>query len=430
MAHQSINIQALAFAEEASPCVPPADWTAETAIEFVSMDLGGIKETLLADPTAERRFMRPGERQRIAGVRNVSASFVLKLHGLGEETADGDQAPDTYLCRLLKHVMGQTIRGYSTTLTGGTTAIPTVDDATGIIPGVMLSFEDTTSPTAQNTGILHPRRVIAVSGTSITLSEVLPFTPAAGDKVHATITAAHDSEYLIDATASAGTLCWYAKRENTNSGTDLLWRLDGCVANGKIDGLGRDGLPTLTLDVMAANFAHGGEDGLTNVALPAPEGHAQLAVGPYTRMLISPTASNAIVEVDQASMSLDLGVTRKPTLSHTTRIARFDGLSSYHADPGIATIECQVHGYTDDWYAALQAGTTYRLTWYQPGDGSGAGKMLCIHAPKARLIETPARSDVGMVHGTTLKFQLCEPDDCAVASNADLEQSRLLIALA
>ena len=123
-------------------------------------------------------------------------------------------------------------------------------------------------------------------------------------------------------------------------------------------------------------------------------------------------------------------MTRKPTQSHTTRIARFDGLSSYHYDPGVSTIEVVVHGYTDDWYAALAAGTTYRLTWYQPGDGSGAGKMVCIHAPKARLIETPGRTDVGMVHGVALKFQLCEPDDCAVASNADLEQSRLLIALA
>lgn len=430
MAHQHIYHHAIAFAEEASPCVPPADWTAETAIEIVSVDLSGVKETLLVDPTAERRPMRTTERARIPGVRNVTASIVCKLHGIGEVTADGDQAPDTYLARLLKHVMGQTIRGYSTTLTGGTTAIPTVDDATGIIPGMMLSFEDTTSPTSHNTGILHPRRVIAVSGTSITLSEVLPFTPAAGDVVHATITAAFDQDYLVDATAAAGTLCWYVKRESGNSATDLLWRFDGCVANAKIDGLSRDGLPTLNLDIMAANFAHGGADGLTNVALAAPEGHAQISVGAYTRMLISPTSANAIVEVDQSSLTLDMGVTRKPTLSHTTRIERFDGLSSYHYDPGVSTIEVQVHGYDDAWYAALAAGTTYRLTFYQPGDGSGAGKMVCIHAPKARLIETPARSDVGMVHGVTLKFQLCEPDDCAVASNADLEQSRLLIALA
>ena len=430
MAHQHTYIQSLAFAEEASPCVPPADWTAETSIEFISCDMSGVKETLIVDPTAERRTMRVTERARVAGVRNVTASVVCKLHGIGSVTADGAQAPDTYLARLLRHVMGQAIRGYSTTLTGGTPAIVIVDDATGIIPGVMLAFEDTTSPTSHNTGILHPRRVIEVDGLNITLSEVLPFTPAAGDKVHATITAAFDNDYLVDATAAGGTLCWYYKRETGNVATDLLWRLDGCVANAKIDGLSRDGLPTLNIDIMAANFLHGGVDGLTNAALAVPEGHAQMSVGAYTRMLISPSASNAIAEVDQSSLSLDMGVTRKPTLSHTTRIERFDGLSSYHYDPGMSTIEVQVHGYTDDWYAALQAGTTYRLTFYQPGDGSGAGKMVCIHAPKARLIETPARTDVGQVHGATLKFQCCEPDDCEVASNADLEQSRLLIALA
>src|SRR5687767_3661391 len=93
------------------------------------------------------------------------------------------------------------------------------------------------------------------------------------------------SDYLVDATAAAGTLCWYVKKETGNSATDLLWRLDGCVANAKIDGLTRNGLPTLNLDIMAANFLHGGADSLTNVALAEPEGHAQMAVGPYTRML-------------------------------------------------------------------------------------------------------------------------------------------------
>ena len=58
MAHKHIHPQALAFAVETTPCAAPADWTAETAIEFISMDLSGVKETLVGlaagvSPTGE-----------------------------------------------------------------------------------------------------------------------------------------------------------------------------------------------------------------------------------------------------------------------------------------------------------------------------------------------------------------------------------------
>lgn len=432
MPHQHVYPQSVAFFEETEVCVPPPNWAVQTAIEFISFDLSGVKETLIADPTAERRAMAVGERQRVPGPRNCTASAVLKLHGLGTTTADTMQAPNTYLARILKHCMGQAIRGYSTTIDGpGTDAIPVVADITGIIPGVMLWFEDTTTPSAQNTGILHPRRVISVNGgtKAVTLSEVLPFEPADGDKVHATVTAAFDHDYLVDAVAAGGTVQWYIKRENTNVGTDLLWTLEGSVASFKLDGLGRGSLPTINLDIMAANFRHGAADGLTNVALGTPEGHAQLSMGTNVRMLISPSSSNTYVEVDQVTAALDIGVARKQTASHTERLHRFDGLASYHYDPSASTMAVTVIGYTDDWYAALKAGTTYRLTLYQPGDGSGAGKAWCVHAPLARLIETPARSDVEMVHGVALKFQLVEPSDATPAANENLEKSRFLIAL-
>lgn len=433
MAHKHIHPQALAFAAETTPCEPPADWTAETAIEFISMDLSGVKETLVADVTAERRTMAVGDRPMVKGIRNCSASFVLKLHGLGEETAAASQVPNTHLAKLLKHCMGQAIRGYSTTISGpGTATVPIVTATTGIIPGVMLAFEDTTSPTAQNTGIVHFRRVIAVNGgtKAVTLSEALPFTPADGDAVHGCVTAAFSHSYLVDAVAAGGLLTWYVKREEGNTDDDLIWELQGTVASFKLDGLGRGSLPTITLDVMAANFAHGAEDGLNNVALAAPEGHAQLSMGTNVRMLISPAGSTAIAEIDCNEVSLDVGMVRKPTMTTTERLHRFDGLSSYHYDPSKSYFTTKVVGYTDDWYAALKVDAEYRITLYQPGDGTGAGKGWCVHGPKVRLVETPARTDIDMVHGTSLKWQLVEPADCTGGSNEDLEKSRFVIALA
>lgn len=433
MAHKHIHPQALAFAAETTPCEPPADWTAETAIEFISMDLSGVKETLVADVTAERRTMAVGDRPNVKGIRNCSASFVLKLSGIGTETADTMQVPNTALAKILKHCMGQAIRGYSTTISGpGTAAVPIVAATTGIIPGVMLGFEDTTSPTAQNTGIVHFRRVIAVNGgtKAVTLSEVLPFTPADGDVVHGCVTAAFSHSYLVDAVAAGGLFSWFCKREEGNTDDDLLWELQGAVASMSLDGLGRGSLPTIKLDVMAANFRHGAEDGLNNVALAAPEGHAQLSMGTGPRLLISPAGSTATAEFDLNEVSFDFGVVRKPTTSTTERLYRFDGLSSYHYDPAKSYITTKLVGYTDDWYAALKVDAEYRITLYQPGDGTGAGKGWCLHAAKARLVETPARADIDMVHGASLKWQLVEPSDCTGGSNEDCEKSRFVIALA
>lgn len=430
--HKHIHPQSLAFFEETTVCTPPADWAAETALEFVSFDISGVKENLVADPTAERRANRVGERAPVPGIRNCSASAVLKLHGLGVETADTVQVPETALARVLAHCLGQNVRGYSTTLTGGTTAIPIVDDTTGILPGCMLAFEDTTSPTDQNEGIVHFRRVKSVNvGTkAVTLTGALPFTPAATDKVHGCSTIAWSGPHLVDAVAAGGTSSWFYKREQGNVDTDLLWELQGCVASLKLENLGRGALPTVGLDILVANFAHGGADGLTNVALAAPEGNAQLSMGTNVRMLISPTASTAEVEVDAADVSLDVGMQRKPTMSTTERLNRFDGLASYSYDPGKSMLTTKLTGYDDAWYAALRAGTTYRITLYQAGDGTGAGKGWCLHAPKARLVATPARADVDMIHGVSLSWQLVENDDTAGGSNEDLEMSRFVIALA
>jgi len=41
-----------------------------------------------------------GDRAMVPGIRNCSASFVLKMHGIGTETADEAQVPNTYLAKL------------------------------------------------------------------------------------------------------------------------------------------------------------------------------------------------------------------------------------------------------------------------------------------------------------------------------------------
>lgn len=435
MAAYSIHEKRVSYFRETGVCEPPADWTTDgTAIEFVSCDTSGIVQEHLDDPTAEARFFKVGTRRKIKGIRNCGASIVLKLHGTGVVTADTDTVVQTALGDMIEHCMGGLHLGVSTTFTGGTATIPIVDDVTGILPGSMIAAQDITSPTAANLGKVWARRVLAVNvGTkAVTLSEALPFTPAATDPCHAAITGYLVASVLVDAVASAGgphTLCWYFAEGDTSAPTDLLWRVDGSVASMKLEGLGRGELPTMALEILGANFAHGGADGLTNVALGTPQGHAQLSMGLDVTLSIGVYGNTAINSVDANAVSFEPGYTRGPVNTTTERIHRFEGLATFTVIPGQTRMQCTLVGYSDDWYATLAAGGEYRITLTQPGMGSGAGAGWCLHMPRAQLVTTPPRADVDNVHGVELEFEAMEPADCTGGSNVDLEQSRFTLSI-
>lgn len=436
MAQHTIYEQRIAYARETTVCEPPADPTTATAIEYISCDTAGIKQSLLVDPTAEARAFAVGTRKVIKSIRNCGASVVLKLHGTGVVTAATETVDQTYLGELLEHCMGGVHLGVSTTITGGTAVIPIVTAVTGIIPGAMVGFQDITSPSAENLGKVWARRVLAVDGDTkaVTLSEALPFTPAATDKVHAAITPYLRSTILVDAVASAGgphTLCWYMIKGDASAPADLVWRVDGSVASMKLDGLGRGALPTLALDILGANFAHGAGDSLANVEFAnEPQGHAQLSMGLDVTLSIQTYNTSAINELDASAVSFDPGFTRVPVISTTERIHRFEGLTTWSFVPGQTKFTCTVLPYEDTWYDQLAAGQLFRITLTQPGMGSGAGAGWCLHLPKVQLLTTPARVDAdSAVHAITLEFLAMEPDDTTGGSNVDLQKSRFTLCL-
>lgn len=434
MAQTSIHRNWLAFYPETTVATPPADWAASgVAIEHTSVDIAPVKQAWIPDPTLEGRAFAVGTRRMIAGIRNVNATVGIKLHGTGAETAAGEQVADTYLCKLLRHCMGGTHRGTSRTVAGGTATKPTVDDSSGIIPGSLVAFEDTTSPAAVNAGKVHFRRVLSIDSETdeLTLSEALPFTPAENDKAHAAVTAYLDEDILEDAVASAGgphTLSWFVKQ--AKSGTDHLWQLEGSVASMQLQGLGRGELPSLQLGIMAANFRVGGADGLTNPSFSSIEGHAQLSMGLDVLCSIQDYGTTSINLQDVNQAAFDPGFTRTPVPTTTEKTHRFEGLASWTFTPGNTRFTVTLLPYSDDWYTDLHAGQFFRINFYQPGDGSGAGKGWCLHIAKAQLVETPSRATVEQVHAVQLVFQAMEPDDCSGGSNEDLEMSRFLIGLA
>lgn len=422
--------QSISFYKEPSPCTPPANWPNDgTAIEYVSCNLDGVTEELLEDPTAEAREGAVGNRHRVKGRRNGTFTVVCKMHGVGTVTASGATVAQTALGELITSCYGGAHLGTSHVIVGGSATAPELNSVAGIVPGCMLAFEDISSPTLENDGFPVCRRVLSVDGDTkvITLSEALPWTPAADDPVHACITVYRSSHILRDAVAAGQTYCWYIKHGDT---ADLQYRLDGCAHSGSIEGLSLGGLPTFTINGQNANHVHGAEEGLTDIAdLGEPEGFPQLGMGLDMTLSIQEVGNTAPNIVVANAVEFDAGTVRSKVESVTKRDFRFHGLATYSLARGQTTLSVTLAEYDNDWLAGLNANKRYRVTLTQPGAGGGAGSGFCIHLPNAHLVSTPGKTAVGDNHGTTLVFEASESNDTIGGSNVDLQKSRFLVAL-
>lgn len=429
MAHKSIHENWLGFFAETTPCVAPASWSNDaTWVEHISCDTSGLRQTLITDPTLEGRAFAVGTRKARKGLRNCSMSVGLKLHGTGATTADATQVAQMYLGTILEHCMGGVHRGTRHAVVDGDAVEVELAAVTGIIPGCVVAFEDTTEANEANEGKLHPRTVLAVdAGTKVvTLDVALPFTPAAGDIAHPTITPYLVSSTLVDAFAGPTTWQWFVRKAKT--GTDLLWTVEGSVASMKVDGLGRGALPSLTLDVMGCTFRHGAGDGLANPSPTTFQGQAQLSMGLDVVCIIGEYDDDTLVTHDATNISFDSGFTRTRVETATEKIDRTNGTATYSFAPGDTKFSVTITPYASSFYDGLEEGKEYTIKLYQPGDGSGAGKGWALCIDRAQLLET-ARADLNENHAVNLVFKAMEPANRTGGSNEDLEKTRFTLAL-
>ena len=428
MAQKTIHENTLAFYPETTPCVAPANWASDaTWIEHISCDVSGIKSVQITDPTLEGRAFAVGTRKARKGLRNCNLSVGVKLHGTGVTTADATQVAQTYLGSILGHCMGGVHRGTRHAVVDGVAVEVELAAVTGIIPGCVLAFEDTTSPTEANEGKLHPRTVLSITGSTVTLDVALPFTPAAGDIAHPAITPYLVSSTLVDAFAGPTTWQWFVRTATT--GTDLLWTVEGAVASLKVDGLGRGALPSLTLDIAGCNFRHGAGDGLSNPSPTTFQGQAQLSMGLDVLCLIGAYDDDTLVSHDATNISFEPGFSRVRVESATEKTDRTQGTATYSFAPGDTKFMVTLTPYASSFYDGLEEGKEYTIKLYQPGDGSGAGKGFALCIDRAQLIETPARADLNENHAVNLVFKAMEPANRVGGSNEDLEKTRFTLAL-
>ena len=415
VAHRHNNRSWLAYFPETTVCSPPADWSVSgVSIEHLGVDVSGVKAKYIGDPTMEQRAKLMGKRARIPGDRNVDWSFRAKLHGVGAETATGNQVAATYLSTLLEWTLGGVHRSYTRAVVSSANAYTlTVGNGltTGFVVGACVAVEDTTSPAAQYDGKPILRQIASVDGGThtITLTEALPFTPASGDVIHATITAYVDEDVLEDAVrgGSLHTMNWLHKR--TRNDTDTIYQLEATVANLGITNLGKGQLPELVFSCMSANFRHSGEDDLSEPTFSSTVGYPQLSNGPDLLCSIVDASGTTSELMDVREVTFETGIQRTREETTTEVDDRFEGMATYSANFGDAKFGVTISGYTPDWYAGLDASTRYRITLTQPGPGTGAGKGWGIIMPKGQLVATPGLVNGTATLGAQLEFEAMNP---------------------
>lgn len=417
----------VAYFEETTVGTAPADWNASgVPIEFTSVDVAGLKQEFITDPTMEEHPFDAQTRAVIHGIKNGEIKLGLKLHGIGSEVNAGSQVAANALSNLLKHAWGGVHRSNSVAVTAGTDEHTfEVTAATNIIPGCIIRVEDKTSPAAGWAGKTVARRVIDVTGTTITVDEDLPFTPAAGDKVHATITVYFDKSQLEDAVANNDTLAWLIALYE--SGTDDIYQAVGSVISElKID-LPEGGVPGLETTILAGTFMHGTEDGLANPDFAtATYGHAQLAIGRDTQVSISDYGDDTLAYRDVNAITVEPGIGRQRIKARTEKTHNLEGTATYGLKVDNTTLSLTFPTYEESWYADLNDSQFYRVTIDQVAP---AGKGWSIHVPKAQIDQTPGRQIVTDVWGATVNLRAARPSNATAASNEDLERSRILLAL-
>ena len=411
----------LAYFKETTVCAAPASW-ADDGIPILhrEIDVSGIKQTLVDDPSLETYGQAVGTRKVLEGARNVEFKASTHLTGSGVTVAQDAQAVTDPIQDLIAYAMGGSSFSNTTEITGGTALAPIFDEVTNFAAGQLVAFEDTTSPT--KAGQVYWGRIASINGgtKTVTLHEALPFTPAAGDNVYGVGSFYIDELVLEDAVANLKTLSWFIQLHPSDP--HFVWEATGCVHSMAVSGIERNAPPKLDFSVMGGNFKHSDEDGLANVAFAdAIFGYPPLAIS-QLKCSIADAAGTTNNFVSVSSFNLDLGVGREPVQTITENLNRFEGLHSFTVKFSPTELTLVIPEYDASWYAGLKAGKDYRVCLFQ--GSKGASKTWAIWL-QGQLVETPAKSEVGEAMGVQLKFRATPNSTGATA----IEVSRVLIGI-
>jgi hypothetical protein len=392
------------------------------------IDTSGIKGTFIDDPRLEEYGQAVNTSLVLEGARSVDFKFSTDLYGLGDSPADGVQAIATPMTELVRKSLGGGLLSYSTTLTGGSSIAPIVDDVTGIVAGMIFWAQDTTAPTPGNTGRVWGAQVKSVDADTsvVQLCEALPFKPATGDPVYGGFTGYIVENTVESAIAAGHTMSWLVQLHPTDP--NFVWQVMGAMHSFSISGLERNQAPQLDFTVAGANYKYSDADGLANVTPEDPPfGPSPLAVHSL-KCSIAPSAGTASGYTSVSSFAAELGVMSDPVDTITEQTHLMQGRHDYTVKFDNSGVTVVIPEMTSAWYAAQKAGTTFRITLTQ--GSKGPGKVWTLIYPKCQIVETPAKTDVGEAMGVQIKFRAMINDTVPESTNEDLRISRFVFGFA
>ena len=422
----------LAIFAETTAGQGPTDWDADAMlVDHTAADVSGLTQTVAPDENIEDRIFASGDRTMLLGLKSGgSLSTSHYLTGHGQTVTSGNVATSTHLAALIKaSVCGERI-STTATITGGSATQPQVASVTGLEEGDFLAFQDTTSPSAANSGICFVRRITDISTLTLTLDQALPFTPANGDLARSCIALYLDTAKLQDSTSASGTTTSVKVELGESGATDKVWEIYGACPTLSIENLNRDAPATIKLDWMPGTWRT--YDDVTRTSWSTAKA-ALTSVQPAmqgigTTVFVQTYGTTTSVCKPVNTIEVEFGVPRARMETVTTCTANLEGIAGYTVDARAMTkIKVGIGRVGDDWEGVLQAGTR-QVVRYAVSRGPGYGWAL--HFSRCQLAATPTDKDIGSQAGYAVEWRAGEDLDNSGATTEDLWKSKAIIVLA
>jgi hypothetical protein len=431
----------LTYYAETTAGVPPANaaaWISDgIRLRHIgdSLDVSGVERVQIEDMRNQLRVK--GNERRVEGLDNPEFPFAVYGHGVGEATAAGDQvadsAPGYELASLLGHAIGSVSRGYSNTITGGTstTTVLAVTDASDHTVGDFVAVQFATPPTGYAATTAWPRRIIArdivSTPNTITVDQVLPATPAAADIIHGCIAIYHDEDVLADSSAASGrTRSWLVQKGLPGAGASVResWVFRGCVAQLQQFAMERGGLMQFAFNVMAASHEDPTTaDWPTAWSSNAELGLAPLSISPITEVWMVTDGVTTNTRVGVSRFEVEPGIPRVRTETLTSNSVGMMGTAGYATQPADTVLTMTLDPFGIAQWTDQLAGTEKTIRWARLGP---AGSGFAVHFPRMSHMVTPKRAINNATTANEVQFLAHEEEGLGTSN---LQRSAMVLVM-
>lgn len=346
-------------------------------------------------------------------------SMTSRMWSTGESFVTGATVTETPLGRLLGHALGGSSLGNHATVAAVTSqTIFDVDDADDLEIGQIIGLRDA----GDANGYGYPAQIVDISGVTITIDRVMPFTLAIGDEIFGAETAYFDQDALTNpANPMYSTLSILVAK-----GPSHVWVAGGAHLAIESLAVERGQQPKFSWPILAAYGYPPGTPGA--VTLPAftqsPEGLTDVrAIGRLTNARLATygdTTTSIVCPLFSAVITPGVPVLAQDSVTECA--SGSPGRYGYRTEPADTMLTLVVE-LEADYQTKWRAGTYLTVSYYQVDT---IGNCWCVHGRKAFIMDSPrAVLDQG-TNRYEIVVQLTDDVDAAV--DGELAASKIIIA--